>query len=172
MSPQVFTISRTFDVPRNFMWQAWTDPKLFAQWFGPKGWTAQVKTLDLYPGGILHSCLKTPDGHEMWAKFVYREVTPPSRLSWEHSFSDREGNLTRHPFQAAWPLKLLTNIVFEEEGTQTKITLTWTPLDATEAECKAFAGEMVGMSQGWGGTFEQLTEFLKSQRSGVSRKAL
>jgi uncharacterized protein YndB with AHSA1/START domain len=162
MSTPVFTITRTFDAPRELVWKAWTEPKLFEKWFGPKGTTGQVKTFDLRPGGILHSSMKSPGGPEMWAKFVYREVTPPSRLVWEHSFADAEGNLVRHPFQAAWPLKLLSTVIFEEAGGKTRITLTWTPLDATETEVKAFEDGMAGMSQGWGGCFDQLDEFLVS----------
>ena len=147
MSTPVFTITRTFDAPRELVWKAWTEPKLFEKWFGPKGTTGQVKTLDLRPGGILHS-----------------SVTPPSRLVWEHSFADAEGNLVRHPFQAAWPLKLLSTVIFEEAGGKTRITLTWTPLDATETEVKAFEDGMAGMSQGWGGCFDQLDEFLASAK--------
>jgi uncharacterized protein YndB with AHSA1/START domain len=163
MNAPTFTITRVFDAQRGLVWKAWTDPKLFSKWFGPKGFTGQTKTMDLRPGGILHSCLKSPDGNEMWAKFLYRQVDAPSRLAWEHSFSDKDGNITRHPLQASWPLKLLTTVVFEDRGGQTKITLTWTPLDATEAECKTFEDGMSSMKQGWGGTFDQLAEFLNSR---------
>jgi uncharacterized protein YndB with AHSA1/START domain len=162
MSTPTFTISRTFDAPRELVWEAWTEPRLFARWFGPKGFTGEIKTLDLRAGGVLHSCLRSPDGMEMWAKFVYREVTPPARLVWEHSFADAEGNVVRHPFQAAWPLRLLTTVVLEEKDGKTKTTLTWTPMDASEAEVKAFADGMAGMTQGWGGTFDQLGEFLSA----------
>lgn len=155
-----FIITRTFDAPREKMWQAWTDPKRFAKWFGPKGFTSEVKTMDLRPGGMLHTCLKSPDGHEMWGKLVYREITKPSRLVWEHSFSDKDAGITRHPFHKDWPLKLLTTVVLEEVGKQTKLTLTWVPLDANEVERDAFAKEVPGMQQGWGGTFEQLTDYL------------
>ena len=32
-------IVRVFDAPRALVWQAWTDPKMMAQWFGPRGFT-------------------------------------------------------------------------------------------------------------------------------------
>ncbi len=158
-----FKATRTFDAPREAVWKAWTDPKAFSQWFGPKGYgTAKVKTMELRPGGMLHSCLTTPDGKDMWAKFVYREVVLPSRLSWEHSFSDANAGITRHPLQAQWPLKLLTTVVLEDVGGKTKLTLTWVPLDATAEETKAFADNLTSMEQGWSGTFEQLTDYLKT----------
>lgn len=42
-----FTISRTFDAPREPMWQAWIERERFGQWFGPKGFT--VHWLPLKP---------------------------------------------------------------------------------------------------------------------------
>lgn len=32
-----FVISRTFNVPRELMWKAWTERERLMQWFGPKG---------------------------------------------------------------------------------------------------------------------------------------
>jgi len=162
---QTFTITHTFDAPRELMWKAWTEPKLFAQWFGPKGVSAQAHIMDVRVGGIVHASLKTPEGYEMWAKFVYREIVPPSRLAWEHFFSDKDGGVTRHPFLKDWPLKLLTTVVFEDAGSKTKLTLTWTPLDATDAERKTFADNMQSMNQGWGGSFEQLETFLSKAKA-------
>jgi uncharacterized protein YndB with AHSA1/START domain len=67
------------------------DPEQFGRWFGPKGATTTAKAFDLRPGGMLHSFMPTPDGGRMWAKFVYREVEPISRLSWAHSWRRGEG---------------------------------------------------------------------------------
>lgn len=155
-----FRITRTFNAPRDVVWKAWTTPELFAKWFGPKGFSSTVKTMDFRPGGILHTCLKSPDGMEMWGKFVYREITPPSRLVWEHSFSDAAGNITRHPGHATWPLTLITTVMLEDAGEKTNLTLTWVPFNATDLETRTFAEGIPGMNQGWGGTFDQLTSFL------------
>lgn len=157
---QTFTINRTFDAPRDVMWQAWTDPARFSKWFGPKGFTCRIEKYELRAGGVVHSYLRSPDGAEMWGKFVYREVTPPSRLVWVHSFADAQGNTARHPMHESWPLELLANIVFEEQGNKTKLTLSWVPLNATETEVKTFEDNMASMQQGWGGTFDQLAAYL------------
>jgi uncharacterized protein YndB with AHSA1/START domain len=156
-----FTITRDFDAPRARVWNAWTDSKSMTQWFGPKGFTCRIAKLELRPGGVTHSYLKSPDGIEMWGKFVYREIDAPSRLVWVHSFADEHGNVVRHPFSVTWPLTMLTTVIFVEKPGKTTITLTWIPLDATDDECKTFAEGMDSMQQGWGGTFDQLEEFLK-----------
>jgi uncharacterized protein YndB with AHSA1/START domain len=162
---ETFTITRTFNAPRDLVWRAWTEPKLFEQWFGPKGITARTVVMDVREGGILHACL-TPSGmQDMWAKFLYREVVKPERLVWEHFFSDEKGGLTRHPFQKDWPLKLLTTVTFEESGGQTKVTLTWSPLDANDVERKVFSEGLSGANQGWGGTFDQLEVFLLKSKA-------
>lgn len=155
-----FLITRIFDAPRDLVWKAWTDPAMLAKWFGPKGCASRVAKMDLRPGGMLHTCLTMPDGNEMWGKFVYREVDPPSRLVWLHSFSDAQGGITRHPMHSGWPLTMLTTVTFEALNGKTRIVLTWSLVDATEEERKTFVENMAGMNLGWGGSFTQLDAFL------------
>jgi uncharacterized protein YndB with AHSA1/START domain len=42
-------LSRVFDAPRELVFQAWTDPKHLAQWWGPKGFTNPVCEVDARP---------------------------------------------------------------------------------------------------------------------------
>jgi uncharacterized protein YndB with AHSA1/START domain len=156
-----FVICRVFDAPRELVWQAFADPERMKHWFGPKGSTIVSSKMDLRVGGTYHGAMRNPDGQIMWAKFVYREVAPPERLSWVHSFSDETGGLTRHPLSATWPLELLTTVTFEEApGGKTKLTLRWAPINATEEERKTFAVAHDSMQGGWTGTFERLADYL------------
>src|SRR3990167_8452907 len=75
-----FVISRTFDAPRDKVWKAWTERERLKQWFGPKGFTMPTCKLDLKPGGIFHYCLTTPQGQEIWGKWVFREIVAPERI--------------------------------------------------------------------------------------------
>ena len=155
-----FVISRTFEAPRDRVWQAWTERERLMQWFGPKGFTMSTAKLDFRPGGELHYCLRSPDGKEMWGKFVYREIVPPERIVWVNSFSDEKGNLTRHPFSSSWPLEMLTTTTFSEEKGKTTVTVRWIPLNPTRQEQKTFDEAQDGMRQGWTGTFDQLAAYL------------
>jgi uncharacterized protein YndB with AHSA1/START domain len=161
---ETFVITRVFAAPRQRVWDAWTQPEQLGRWFGPKGTKTTTRTFDLKPGGMLHAYMDNPDGGRMWAKFVYREVEPTTRLSWAHSFSDEAANVVRAPFNADWPLELLTVVTFEDEGPRgelgTRVTLTWTPLNASEAERRTFAENMGSMNQGWSGSFDVLDAFL------------
>ena len=168
-SSRPFIISRTFDVPRDVVWQAWTDRERLMQWFGPKGFAMVKATLDLRPGGVFHYCLRTPDGTDMWGKFVYREIEAPRRIVLVNSFSDEKGGITRHPMSATWPLQLLTTTTLTEQGGKTTVTVEWSPLDATDAERHTFDGAHDSMKQGWGGTFEQLAEYLAKAQATTTR---
>lgn len=158
--PEEFVISRAFDAPRDLVWKAWTQRDRLVQWFGPKGWKMTTANLDFRPGGIFHYCLTGADGNEMWGKFVYREIIPPQRMVWEHSFSDAQGNLTRHPMAPTWPRQMITTVTFAEYEDKTYVTVRWTTLNATPEEQKTFDSSHDGMRMGWGGTFEQLAEYL------------
>ncbi len=57
MSDQIIhdlTIIRLFDVSRDRVWKAWTEPKLLKKWWGPKGVTNPVCQFDARPGGAIN----------------------------------------------------------------------------------------------------------------------
>jgi uncharacterized protein YndB with AHSA1/START domain len=160
-----FVTTRIFDAPPAMLWKCFTEPGRMQEWFGPKGSVVISSKMDLRVDGTYHGAMRDSEGRVMWAKFVYREVTPPRRLVWEHSFSDEAGGLTRHPLSPTWPLKLLTTVAFEDApGGKCKLTLTWSPLDATAEEQATFDAAHDGVNGGWAGTFERLDDYLASQK--------
>ena len=159
-----FEIKRVFDAPRDRVWQAWTEAERLKQWWGPKGFAVTHCRVDLRPGGIMHYCLRGPDGKEMWGKFVYREVVKPERLAWVNSFSDPKGGVTRHPGHASWPLEMLSSATFEAQGNKTRVSVQWLPAEAsTDMERKTFDEGRSSMNQGWSGTFEQFDAYLRKK---------
>jgi uncharacterized protein YndB with AHSA1/START domain len=159
-----FTISRTVDAPRELVWKAFTEPERLKHWWGPKGFTVRSCTVDLKPGGVFHYCLVAPNGQELWGRFVYREIAAPERLHFVVSFSDEHGGVTRNPWDENWPLQTLSTITFAEEDGKTAVTVNWVPHDATEKEKATFAAGHDSMRQGWGGTLDQLGEYLAKAR--------
>ena len=155
-----FVISRVFDAPRDKVWKAWTEAERLKQWWGPKGFTVSHCTVDLRPGGVMHYCLRSPDGQDMWGKFVYREIVKPEKLVFVVSFSDEKGGITRHPMSPDWPREMLSTVTFAVQQGGTLITVRWIPTNATELERKTFVDGRDGMKQGWGGTFDQFAAYL------------
>src|SRR6204780_4726080 len=134
-----FVISRVFDAPRDLVWKCFADPERMKEWFGPKGSVIVASKMDFRVGGSYLGAMRDPGGRVIGAKFVYRNIAAPERLEWVHSFSDETGGLTRHPLSATWPLELLTTVTFEDAlNGKTKVTLRWSPLNATAEETKTF----------------------------------
>jgi uncharacterized protein YndB with AHSA1/START domain len=162
-----FVISRVFDAPRELVWHAFTDPEHMKQWWGPKGFTVIASKMDLRVGGTYHYGMKAPDGSPIWGKFVFREIVAPERMVFINSFSDEAGGTTRHPMNMAWPLEMLSIFTFEEQpGRKTKVTIRWSPHDATAEERKTFDAGRDSMRQGWGGTLDQLADYLATAQRG------
>jgi uncharacterized protein YndB with AHSA1/START domain len=160
-----FVITRVFAAPRDLVWRCFTEPERMQAWFGPKGSTVVSSTIDLRVGGAYHGAMRDETGRVMWAKFVYREIDAPQRLLWVHSFSDEAGGLTRHPLVPTWPLELLTTVTFEDaDSGKTKVTLRWTPLNATAEERAAFAAMRGGATIGWNGSFDRLDDYLATAK--------
>ena len=156
-----FVVSRVFDAPRDMVWTTWTEVEHLKRWWGPKGFAVTHCTLDLRPGGIMHYCLRMPNGGDMWGKFVYREIVKPERLVWVDSFSDKDRGVTVHPMSANWPREMLTTVTFEVQGTGTKVTVQWVPLDGSSAlERKTFDEGRDSMKMGWTGTMDQFAAYL------------
>jgi len=162
MKPAVtpFEISRVYDAPRARVWQAWTEPSRLKHWWGPRGFTVHTCKVDLRPGGTFLYGMKAPDGGDVWGKFVYREIKAPERLVFVVSFSDPQGGVTRHPLSPDWPEYILSTVEFSDLGGKTKVSIRWIPHEASEAERKVFEAGRPSMTQGWGGTLDQLEAYL------------
>ena len=163
-----FTISRTFDAPRERVWAAHTSAAALAQWWGPKGATIRVLKLDFRPGGLFHYSMAYQPGREMYGRFVYREIAAPERLVFVNSFSDADGGITRAPFpqlEGKWPLEVLNHMTFTEQGGRTTISLRGGPINATEEERKIFAEMRDSMRQGFGGSFAKLDDYLAKAKA-------
>jgi uncharacterized glyoxalase superfamily protein PhnB/uncharacterized protein YndB with AHSA1/START domain len=164
-----FVITRVLDAPRELVWKAFTDPGRMKHWWGPKGFTVIASKMDLRPGGTYHYGLRAPDGSPMWGKFVFREIAAPERMVFISSFSDEACGTTRHPFHQSWPLEMLSTFTFEEQkGGKTKLTIRWSPHNATEEERQTFEAGRDSMRQGWGGTLEQLEAYLAKAVTAAS----
>jgi uncharacterized protein YndB with AHSA1/START domain len=155
-----FEISRTFNAPRQRVFDAWTHPDQLSQWMSPKGFQTISANMDLKPGGTYHYGLRGPNNMEMWGKWIFREIDAPAKLVLVNTFSDKDGGITRHPMSATWPLKTLSTMTFDEHDGKTTLNLRWSPIDPTPEERATFDGAHDGMRQGWTGTMDQLDAFL------------
>lgn len=57
-------LERTIDAPRSLIWKAWTDPEHVKKWWAPAPWTTSQCEMDLRPGGIFRTVMRSPDGQD------------------------------------------------------------------------------------------------------------
>jgi uncharacterized protein YndB with AHSA1/START domain len=159
-----FIISRTYDAPRQLVFDCFTKPEHLQKWWGPKGVKIVKAKMDLRVGGTYHYGMQAGEAPVMWGKQVYREITPPSRIVLINSFSDENGGLTRHPGAPDWPIELHSTFTFDEDSpSKTKLTIRWELMDnATDTERATFLGGFDSMTMGWTGTLDQLGDYLKT----------
>jgi uncharacterized protein YndB with AHSA1/START domain len=82
------TLTRTFDAPRQLVWDAYTVPEQLAQWWGPNIFRTPLETItvDLRPGGDFKlTMVSSVDGTRYPSEMEFREVVPIERLvyGWE-----------------------------------------------------------------------------------------
>lgn len=77
---QYYTITREFDAPRELVFKAHVDPKLLAQWLGPRDLEMIVERMDARPGGDYRYINKDKDGNEYSFYGVFHDVTAPERI--------------------------------------------------------------------------------------------
>lgn len=123
---QELVIERIFNVPRELIWKAWTDPEMLVRWWGPKDFTAPVCRLDFRVGGKYLYCMRSPDGKDYWSTGTFTEIVPLERIVQTDSFADEKGNVvpaSHYGMNADFPLELVITLTFEDLGGRTKLTL-------------------------------------------------
>ena len=81
-SDREVVITRSFDAPRELVFDCYTRPELVRRWLlGPPGWTMPVCDIDLRVGGRYRYVWRGPTGEEMGMGGVFREVARPERIA-------------------------------------------------------------------------------------------
>lgn len=160
-----FFINRTFNVPLDVMYQMWTDPKHLSQWLPPTGFEMKFLKADIRPGGHSLYCMSNGSGMKMYGKANYIEMHKPDRMVYTQQFCDENEKTARHPMAPTWPETMLTTITLTAESENiTRVTVMWeTYGNVTPEELATFVQGKAGMTQGWGGSFDKLDEYIAKQ---------
>jgi uncharacterized protein YndB with AHSA1/START domain len=143
------TLTRVFDAPRALVWKAWTDSKMMAQWFGPRGFTNPICELDGRIGGSLRIVMRGPDGTDYPMKGVFREVSVPERLVFTNIAIDKEG---KHLLEGE------TTVTFTEKDGKTTLVL-----ETHAVGLVPIAPQMLaGMEAGWTQSIDKLQELAEA----------
>jgi len=131
-------ITRVFDAPRELVWQAWTDARHLARWWGPHQFTNPVCEVDLRPGGAIRIVMRGPEGVDYPMGGNFREIVTPERLVMVTAALNDKG---RPMFE------FLHRISFEEQGARTKLTIRSQVISQTGEADHYIGGYEAGMTQ-------------------------
>ncbi len=143
-------LERVVDVRPALVWKAWTEPEHLMRWFTPRPWETVACEIDLRPGGIFSTTMRSPEGEVMPANpGCYLEVVDNRRLV----FTDALGPGFRPKGEGF----MTATILLEPEGAGTRYTAIVKHADV-DARRKH---EQMGFLDGWGTALDQLVELAK-----------
>lgn len=143
-------LQREVDVPPELVWRAWTEPEHLKQWFTPRPWQTVDCEIDLRPGGIFRTVMRSPEGEEMPGTGCYLEVVPNERLVWTDALL---------PGYRPAPEPFFTGVIMlEPTPTGTRYTAIAIHRDRESRD----QHESMGFFEGWGTVLTQLVEHVKA----------
>ena len=150
-SDRELVVTRTVNGPARIVFEAWTKPELFKQWWVPKsaGMSLLSCEMDVRAGGRYRLVFGLEASEPMAFFGTYLEVTPHSRLVWTNDESDDGA---------------VTTVTFEEKGGKTLLVL-----HELYPSKEALDGAIAGMEGGMPEQFEQLDELLVTLGASVGR---
>ncbi len=150
-NPQTdLVLERVIDVPRELVWAAWTQPEHLKKWFAPAPWTVSECELDLRPGGMCRTVMRSPEGEEFPNMGCYLELIENEKIV----FTDALGPGFR-PVENGFFTAVIT---FAAHGSGTKYTAR--AMHRDEAGRKTH--EEMGFHAGWGKCLDQLVALVKA----------
>jgi uncharacterized protein YndB with AHSA1/START domain len=144
MSEPGIALTRIFDAPRERVWQEWTEPERFADWFGGPDSEVPLSTvtMDVRAGGVLQlTMFSGPSRREIRWNGEYREVVVPERLVF--TISDQPGEES---------YELVTVILTDLGDSRTEMYL--------EQRGQLPPSVYEAARQGWGTFFDRIAERL------------
>ncbi len=152
--PNELYLERVYDAPVKLVWDAWTDPKKAAKWWGPRGFTITTHEKDFRVGGVWHYTMHGPDGVDYTNKTLYHEIEKYSRLVYDHGGDDERK-----------PLFQVTVNFIELKNNKTKMEM-WMAL-ASEEAAKEIA-KFIKLAGG-NSTWDRLAEYLEEESTGKEK---
>jgi PhnB protein len=155
-------VTRYFnDIPQN-VWDAWTQPAMLQQWWAPKPWRAETKSMDFRAGGRWMYVMVGPDNARHCCRADYTEVSPIERFTGIDGFCDEEGNMLPNFPPTTWH----NTFSADGEGTVVTVTMEFSSPEALQAILQ------MGFREGFTMAHENLDALLESRRNRPSGKLM
>lgn len=144
-------LERDIDVPRHLVWKAWTTPEHVRAWFAPKPWTVAECVIDLRPGGVFRTVMRSPEGETFPGDGCVLEVVEGERFVWTDALGPGYRPVAEPFFTAVIEL-------FDSGGGGTRYVATAIHRDP-DARARH---EAMGFVDGWGAALDQLVAHVRT----------
>ncbi len=148
---------RIVEVPREPIWTAWTTPAQLKQWFTPAPWKTVDCEIDLRPGGLFRTVMRSPEGQELLNVGCYLEIVETEKLVWTNALAP--GYRPCKAPEATSCVSFFFTAVLALEPHRNGTRYTALVLHGDEEACKQH--EAMGFHEGWGKALDQLVEVVK-----------
>jgi PhnB protein len=138
------TVVRAFDASLVRVWEAWTTSGILDQWWAPKPYKAETKTMDFKEGGRWIYCMVGPGGDRTWCRVDIKAIRPLRSITDSTMFCDEQGRENLEFPVMHW------NKQFKETGDATTVTIDITFDRETDMEAILKMGFQEGFTMGLG----------------------
>jgi len=152
-------LERVIDVPPEACWKAWTTPELLMPWFTPLPWTTVECEIDLKPGGLFKTVMRSPEGKDFPNIGCYLELVENRKLAWTSALGPGFRPMAAGTHCLGENFHMSAILTFEPEGDGTRYVAR--ALHGDEAGVKTHAD--MGFHEGWSTCLDQLVAFVKKK---------
>lgn len=149
-------VTREFAANLGLVWDAWTKAELLDQWWAPKPYRNETKSMDFRDGGVWLYRMISPEGEGHWNRADYEGIIRQSKFSYMDAFCDENGVISTEVPRSFW-----TNVFAgNDDATTVDITISYDTLDDLEKIIEM--GFKEGFTMGLG-NLDELLEKLTSR---------
>lgn len=95
-------VKREFAAGTDLVWDAWTKPELLDQWWAPKPYRAETRSMDFRVGGSWFYGMISPENEVHWCRADYKAIDPGKSFSGLDAFCDEAGNINMEFPRSLW----------------------------------------------------------------------
>ena len=144
-------VKRDFAAELPLVWDAYTRPEILDQWWAPKPWKTETKTMDFREGGHWHYAMLGPAGEVFWCFADYITIEPYKRYTGLDGWADESGHVDTKMPQSKW------EAIFTDKGPLTQVEFNIVYPDLAQLEATIQMGFREGLALAMEGLDQVLT---------------
>jgi uncharacterized protein YndB with AHSA1/START domain len=150
---------RIVALPPDRVWAAWTTPDYLKHWFTPVPWQTVDCEIDLRPGGLFRTVMRSPEGQEFPNVGCYLEIIPNQKLVWTSALgAGYRPQPTVAADSASVNFAFTATIALAPHETGTRYVAQVIHGDADSCQTH----RDMGFEQGWGIALDQLVAYMQA----------